>query len=151
MRQVELHNEMNRDATKKAAARRQSIEEIILRQQKAFDTKLNRRIDKIMATQQELKDAIAELVTASDQLVVDVEADIAQTAIVITKVNELIVAVQNSGSGPDLTEQVAAVKAETAKLQGSTDKLKSDNPALQEAIDAAGAVVPPVEPPAEPA
>lgn len=91
------------------------IEEVLL-------GKILKEIKKMAATLQDLKDAITEIHTA-------VDADLAQTAIVITKINELIAALANAGN-TDFQAEVDAVKAATAKLA-------SDNAAVQAALDAA--------------
>ena len=82
-----------------------------------------------MATLQELQAAIGELATKVDE-------DVAQVAQLIVKVNELIDRINNTPGAPDFAQEVAS-------LQAIRDKLISDNPAVQEAIDAA---VPPSNP-----
>lgn len=77
------------------------------------------------ATLQELKDAITAISGA-------VDADVAQTALVVDAVNKLIAAIKASGT-TDFAEEVAALAA-------ATSKLSSDNAAVQTAIDDAGTV-----------
>lgn len=74
-----------------------------------------------MATRQELNTEIAAIHTA-------VDADLAQTQVVITKINELIAAIQNSGN--------TDFQAEVDALKSATSKLASDNAAVQAALDA---------------
>lgn len=76
-------------------------------------------------TLQDLKDAITAISAA-------VDADVAQTALVVTAVNALIAKIEASGT-TDFAEEVAALAA-------ATSKLSSDNTAVQEAIDKSGTV-----------
>jgi hypothetical protein len=91
--------------------------------------RLKKLEDTLMATREELNAGIAEIHTA-------VDADLAQTQLVITKINELIAAIAAAGN-TDFQAEVDALKAATAKLS-------SDNAAVQAALDQ---VVPPTPQP----
>lgn len=99
------------------------IQIFIVVEMECLNTKNKRRIENIMATLQELRDAIAQIGVA-------VEADVAQTALVVTAVNALIAKINASGT-TDFATEVAALSAATAQLS-------SDNAAVQTALDEAG-------------
>lgn len=75
--------------------------------------------------------SLADLQAAITAITVAVDADVAQTALVVTAVNALIAKIQASGSHD--------FDAEVAALAATTSKLSSDNAAVQTAIDEAGA------------
>lgn len=65
-----------------------------------------------------------------------VAQDIAQVALLVTKVNDLIAIIGNTPNTPDFTAQIAAI-------QEAIGTIASDNPAIQAALDA---TVPPANP-----
>jgi hypothetical protein len=77
----------------------------------------------IMATLQDLKDAIADIQTK-------VDADVEQDVKVVEAINVLLAKLATLPNTQDFQEEVDAVKAASAKLS-------SDNAAVQTAIDAA--------------
>jgi uncharacterized protein YoxC len=86
---------------------------------------------KIELTEERIMATIEELNTAIEELNTKVEEDITQTAAVIVAVNKLIEKLGATTLPADVSAQITAIQAITAKVA-------SDNPAVQAAIDAAG-------------
>ena len=103
-----------------------SNEEVLL---KAILKQLEKGDKRIMATLQELKDAIEAINSA-------VEADVEQDKKVVEAINVLIKKIEDLGQTQDFKAEVDALKA-------AGEKLGKDNADVQAAIDAA---VPPVNP-----
>lgn len=87
--------------------------------------KLRKEVNTMAAT-------LAELKAEVENIKVAVDADVAQTALVVEAVNALIAKIE---AGADFTEEVEALRAATAKLS-------SDNAVVQAAINKANTPVP---------
>lgn len=97
-----------------------------------------------MSTLEELQAGLSAVTNEVTELKTSVDAEVAQTAVVIEAVNKLIAAINASGS-QDFTNEVAALSAALTGLQEARTKLASDNDSVQAAIDAAGTAIPPAE------
>lgn len=94
------------------------------------------------ATLQELKDGLAALVNEVTELHTSVDAEIAQTGLVVEAVNKLIAAIGSAGN-QDFAEEVTALSSALGGLQAARSKLASDNASVQTAIDSANTATEP--------
>lgn len=94
-------------------------------------------------TAEEFKTVIGKLIEAVTDFKGSVDADVAQTGVLVTEVRELVAAVKASASAVDFQEQVDAVEAAIAGVAEAKAKLASDNADVDAAIAESNAQVPP--------
>lgn len=123
---------------------------LILLRQKLTDKKLQKIKEAIMATEAELDSALEgigqSLTGVKDAIVVQANK-VAELAAQVTK---LIEKINGSGTGIDLTDEIAAAQALKAGAEEAAAGLQASSAAVDEAIAKAKAITEPT-PPAEPA
>lgn len=102
-----------------------------------------REVRRMAKTAEEFKTVIGKLIEAVTDFKGSVDADVAQTGVLVTEVRELVAAVKASASAVDFQEQVDAVEAAIAGVAEAKAKLASDNADVDAAIAESNAQVPP--------